>query len=110
MRDDAVVNLFRISAFLALVQSRPAFRFVVLMVPAAPTRCIDVVMVFDLYVAGEFYFGTNAARLENGFRTPEHFESVHVFSCRGDGRVAAATFRLKPRPAASTAARTVFSS
>jgi hypothetical protein len=61
MRDDAVGNLFRISAFIAHVQSRPAFRFVMLMVPAATTRCIDVVMVFDLYVAGEFYFGTNAA-------------------------------------------------
>jgi len=35
-------------------------------------------MVFDLYVAGEFYFGTNAARLENGFRTPEHFDAVHA--------------------------------
>jgi hypothetical protein len=38
MRDDAVGNLFRISAFLAHVQARPAFRFVVLMVPAATAR------------------------------------------------------------------------
>ena len=30
------------------------------------------------YVAGEFYFGTNAARLENVFRTPEHFDAVHA--------------------------------
>jgi len=38
MRDDAVDNLFHISAILAHVQSRPDFRFVVLMVPAATTR------------------------------------------------------------------------
>jgi hypothetical protein len=38
MRDDAVGNLFRIATFLAHVQSRPAFRFVVLMVPEATTR------------------------------------------------------------------------
>jgi hypothetical protein len=31
-----------------------------------------VVVVFDLYVAGEFYFGTNAAGLENDWRGLRH--------------------------------------
>ena len=42
-------------------------------------------MVFDLYVAGESYFDTNAARLENVFHTPEHFHDVHAV-LRNSGR------------------------